>query len=149
MITTKTQNKYLELMSASEMHQASKKWYSELSFIKDEQLFLDDLVTTYTLQLINKEEFADTTEIVDVLNRSQKRNNELLNIVRTHTNDLEVLVDNIKQPKEEVGYKKEHKELIKVISEFFIDYKNLKTQLFQIFKNILKDEKQIRLLNRE
>ncbi|WP_452226758.1 hypothetical protein [Lacinutrix cladophorae] len=149
MITTKTQNKYLELMSASEMHQASKKWYSELSFIKDEQLFLDDLVTTYTLQLINKEEFADTTEIVDVLNRSQKRNNELLNIVRTHTNDLEVLVDNIKKPKEEVGYKKEHKELIKVISEFFIDYKNLKTQLFQIFKNILKDEKQIRLLNRE
>ncbi|MFD2542260.1 hypothetical protein ACFSSB_08015 [Lacinutrix gracilariae] len=149
MITTKTQEKYLELMNATEMHQASKKWYSELSFIKDEQLFLDDLVTTYTLQLINKREFEDNTEIVDALNRSQKRNEELLNIVKTHTNDLEVLVDNIKQPKEEAGYKKEHQELVKVISEFFIEYKNLKTQLFQIFKDILKNEKQIRLLDRD
>ncbi|QRM89365.1 hypothetical protein FG167_08985 [Lacinutrix sp. WUR7] len=149
MITTKTQEKYLELMNATEMHEASKKWYSELSFIKDEQLFFDDLVKTYTLQLIDKNEFANNKEIVDVLNRSQKRNDELLEIVQTHINDLELLVDNVKQPKEELGYKKEHKELIKVISEFFIDYKNLKMQLFEIFKGILKDEKQMRLLNRE
>ncbi|MBQ0786469.1 MAG: hypothetical protein KBT69_03150 [Oceanihabitans sp.] len=146
MITTKTQAKYLELMNATEMHEASKKWYSELNFIKDEQLFFDDLVTTYTLQLLDKKEFANNKEIVDVLNRSQKRNDELLNIVKTHINDLEVLVDNIKQPKEEVGYKKEHKELVKVISEFFIDYKSLKMQLFEIFKEILKEEKQIRLM---
>lgn len=148
MITTKTQAKYLELMNATEMHEASKKWYSELNFIKDEQLFFDDLVTTYTLQLLEKKEFANNKEIVDVLNRSQKRTDELLNIVRTHTNDLEVLVDNIKQPKEEIGYKKEHKELVKVISEFFIGYKSLKMQLFEIFKGILKDEKQIRLMNK-
>lgn len=149
MITTKTQAKYLELMNATEMHEASRKWYSELSFIKDEQLFFDDLVTTYTLQLLDKNEFANNKEIVDVLNRSQKRNDELLNIVKTHINDLEVLVDNIKQPKEEMGYKKEHKELVKVISEFFIDYKSLKMQLFEIFKGILKAEKQIRLMNKK
>ncbi|WP_452228057.1 MULTISPECIES: hypothetical protein [unclassified Lacinutrix] len=148
MITTKTQAKYLELMNATEMHEASKKWYSELSFIKDEQLFFDDLVKTYTLELIDKKEFANSKEIVDVLNRSQKRTDELLNIVNTHTNDLEILVDNIKQPKEEMSYKKEHKELLNIISDFFIEYKNLKTQLFQIFKGILKDEKQIRLMNR-
>ena len=149
MITTKTQAKYLELMNATEMHQASNKWYSELSFIKDEQLFFDDLVTTYTLQLLEKTEFANNKEIIDVLNRSQKRTDELLNIVRTHNNDLEILVDKIKQPQEEANYKKEHKELLNILSEFFITYKNLKTQLFDIFKGILKDEKQIRLINRE
>ena len=149
MITTKTQEKYLELMNATEMHQASKKWHSELSFISDEQLFLNDLVKTYTLQLLDKEEFGNSKEIIDILNKSEKRNSDLLNIVKTHTNDLEILVDNIKQPKEEIGYKKEHKELIKVISEFFIEYKNLKTQLFQIFKGILKDEKQMRFIDRE
>lgn len=149
MITTKTQTKYLELMNASEMHQASNKWSSELSFIKDEQLFFDDLVTTYTLQLLDKTEFENNKEIIDVLNRSQKKTDELLNIVRTHNNDLEILVDKIKHPLEEANYKKEHKELLNVLSEFFIEYKNLKTQLFQIFKDILKEEKEIRLINRE
>ncbi len=41
MITTKTQAKFVEWLSTDEMYQASKKWYSELSFIKDEQLFFD------------------------------------------------------------------------------------------------------------
>ena len=44
MITTKTQVKYLEWLSADEMYEESKKWLSELSFIKDEHLFFEDII---------------------------------------------------------------------------------------------------------
>jgi len=149
MITTKTQVKYIEWLSPNEMHQASKKWYSELCFIRDEQLFFDDLIKTYTLQLLDKNKFESNKETIEALDNSQKRTDELLEIIRTHSNDLEVMVDGINQPKEEARYKREHKGLVLVLSEFFIDYKNLKNALFQIIKDVLKAEKQRHLINKK
>lgn len=141
MITTKTQAKFTEWLSAEEMHQASKKWYSELSFIKDEQLFFDDLIKLYTLQLLNENDFSNNRDIVGILNQSQKRTDELLEIVKTHSNELEIMVDGIDQPEEERNYKKEHRELVFIMSDFFINYKNLKTKLFDVFKHVLKESK--------
>lgn len=147
MITTKTQVKYLEWLSADEMYEESKKWLSELSFIKDEHLFFEDIIKTYTLQLINDKEFSETKEIVDVLNKSQKRNNLLIESVKTHKNDIKILLDGIDQPKEEENFKKEHKDLIILVSDFFKDYKAIKTHLFRMIKKIMKSEK-LRLIDR-
>ena len=139
--------KYIEWISADEMHEASKKWLSELQFIADEHLFFQDLVKTYRLQLLNTDEFSDTVEIIDVLNRSQKRNNELIKIVRDHENGLEIMVDGINQPKEESTYKSDHKQLVETMSEFYKEYTDLKTQLFQVIKSGIKKEKQEHLLD--
>ena len=38
----------MEWLDPNEMHEASLKWMSELKFIRDEQLFLNDLVKAYT-----------------------------------------------------------------------------------------------------
>ena len=138
MITTKTQVKYLEWLSADEMYEESKKWLSELSFIKDEHLFFEDIIKTYTLQLINDKEFSETKEMVDVLNKSQKRNNLLIESVKTHKNDIKILLDGIDQPKED---------LIILVSDFFKDYKAIKTHLFRMIKKIMKSEK-LRLIDR-
>jgi len=149
MITSKTQARFIEWLSSDEMYQASKKWHSELSFIKDEQLFFDGLIKTYTLQLLDKNKFEKNKKFIAALDASQKKVDELLEIVKTHSNDLEILVDGINQIKEEASYKKEHKGLVLVISAFFIEYKNLKTELFQIIKEILKDEKQRHLIDKK
>jgi len=146
MKTLQINPKYIEWLSADEMHEASRKWLSELKFIADEHLFFQDLVKTYTLLPVNSEEFSDTVEIVDALNKSQRRNNELIEIVKTHENDLEVIVNNINQPKEESAYKSEHRGLIVVMSDFFEEYGSLKSQLFQIIKDLIKKDKQQRLL---
>ena len=47
-----TKANYVEWLSAEVMHEASRKWLSELRFIKDEQLFFDDLINSYTNHLI-------------------------------------------------------------------------------------------------
>ncbi|WAC02321.1 hypothetical protein N7U66_00745 [Lacinutrix neustonica] len=147
MITTKTENKYFEWLSAEEMHKDSKKWLSELRFVKDEHLFFQDLITSYTLQIIDFEDFSDTKEIIDALNRSQKKNNELIEDVLTHEKDLEIMVDGIDDVKKEKQYKKLHRQLLTSVSEYLYDYKKVKTQLFDILKDVMKKVKQQRLLD--
>ena len=146
MKTIQINTKYIEWISAEEMHEGSKKWLSELQFMADEHLFFQDLVKTYTLQLLNTEEFSDTVEIIDVLNRSQKRNNELIELVKYHEKGLKIMVDGIDQPKEESAYKSDHKQLVITMSEFYKEFTDLKTQLFQIIKSSIKKDKQERLL---
>ena len=145
----KTHKHYLEWLSPEEMHKGSQEWMSELRFIKDEHLFFDDLIRSYTLQLIKPEKFSHNKEIIDAISSSQKQNNILIEAVNIHENTLKIMVDGIDQPKKEDAYKKEHRKLIIEISEHFKNYRILKTQLFDIIKRIKKDDKQGRLLERK
>ncbi|EDP70414.1 hypothetical protein FBALC1_06643 [Flavobacteriales bacterium ALC-1] len=149
METIQTQSRYIEWLSPEEMHKASKEWLSELKFIRDEHLFFEDLVTTFTSQLIASRKFQDNKEIIDAINKSQKRNNVLIESIKVHENDLEVMLDGIDQIEEERAYVKEHSGLIKVISDYLKNYKSLKTQLFNIIKNIKKEDKQRYLMDRK
>lgn len=149
METTHKKIGYVEWLSAEEMHKGSREWLSELKFIKDEYHFFENLIKSYTLQLIEPEKFSHNTEVIDVLNISQKKNNFLIEAVRVHENDLQIMVDGIDQLKEEEAYKKEHRGLIIEISEFIKDYRELKIQLFDIIKNIKREEKQRRLIDKK
>ena len=72
MKTIQTRARYVEWLSAEDMHKGSKEWLSELEFVKDEHLFFEDLIKSFTLQLINPEKFAHNKEIIDAINKSQK-----------------------------------------------------------------------------
>jgi len=148
MESIRTQARYVEWLSADQMHEASKDWLSELRFIKDEHLFFEDLIKSFTLQLINPEKFSHNKEIIDALNRSQKKTAFFIETVNVHENKLQIMVDGIDQSKEEEAYKKEHRGLIIDISDFKKNYRILKTQLFDIIKSIKKEEKQRRLIDR-
>nr|WP_321244026.1 hypothetical protein [uncultured Psychroserpens sp.] len=141
MKTIQTQVKYVEWLSADEMHQASQEWLSELRFIKDEHLFFEDLITSFTTLIIDSDRFSDTKEIIDVINRSQKQNNILIEAIKIHENELQIMVDGIDQIEEEKAYTKAHSDLIIAISEYTKEYKSLKTQLFEIIKSIKKEDK--------
>lgn len=147
MKTTRSNTNYVEWLSAEHMHEASKEWLSELSFIKDEHTFLEDLIKSNTLKLINPKHFSHNKEIIDAINKSEKTNNHLINAVKAHERKLEIMTDNIDQPELEKAYKKEHRELIIKISAFEKNYKTLKRELFEIIKNIKKQEKQKLLID--
>ena len=136
----------IEFLSAEEMHKASVGWLRELEFIKDEHLFFEDMITSFSLQLIQNKGFEQNVEIIDVINASQKRNNSLIKIIKKHDKNLRLLVDGIDQIKEETVYKQEHRNLIEVINEHLKEYKSLKTQLFAIIKGVIKKEKQKKLM---
>lgn len=148
MKNTKNKPKYVEWFSAEEMHKHTLDWLSELEFAKDEHLFFEDLVKTYTLQLIDNKKLSENREIVDSINRSIKRNHQLIESIKIHSNNLEIMLDGVDQPKEEESYKEEHRNLIISVSEFLKDYRSLKSQLFGVIEDILKKEKQRRLIDK-
>jgi len=149
MKTIHTYTNYIEWLSADQMHEASKEWLSELKFIRDELLFFEDLITTFTSQLIESGKFSDNKEIIDAINRSNKRNNSLIEAIKTHQNELQIMVDKIDQLEEEKAYVNEHRTLTTTIAEFLKEYKALKSQLFEIIKSIKKEEKFKHLIDKK
>ena len=112
MKNTQMHTRYVEWLNADEMHNKSKEWLSELKFIKDEHLFFEDLIKSYTLELLEPQKYVHNKEIIDAINKSKKRNNLLIDAIKVHKNKLQIMVDNKEQPKEEEAYKKEHLDLI-------------------------------------
>lgn len=135
----------MEWFSADELHKASQDWLVELEFIKDEQLFFQDLLTTYTLKLIDTIGYINDMKIIDALKLSQKRNDSIIKTVKKHDKNLKILLDGKDQIEEEKLYKKEHRNLMNLINEYLKDYKILKTQLFNTLKRVIKKDKQKRL----
>lgn len=146
MKTTKTQPKFVEWFSADVMHDNSNEWLSELRFINDELLFFDDLIKSYTLQLIDSKYFNESKKLADELGALHKKTNNIIRIIQTHANDLKIMVDGIDQPYEEDSYKNEHREIMIKINEFIKRCRSTKKELFELIKNILIEQKQKRLL---
>ncbi|MBJ6367499.1 hypothetical protein [Snuella sedimenti] len=138
--------KYEVWLSAETMHNASREWLSELNFVKDEQLFLDDLVVAYTLQLIDSKHYKESKHLIEVLSALQVETKNLIETIRAHENGLKVMVDGVDQQEEEAHYKDTHRKLILEVSAFMKRYRALKTKLFALIKNIMKERKQKRLL---
>lgn len=135
----------MEWYSADELHKASQDWLVELEFIKNEQLFFEDLIKSSALKLIDSVGFEKNSYVIDALKTSQKQNNSLITSIIKHDKNLKIMVDGIDQPEEERLYKKEHRNIMTKINEYLKEYKTLKTQLFTILKEVLKKDKQKRL----
>jgi len=147
MESNKTKAKYQEWLSPEIIHKATLNWLSELNFIQDENLFFDDLIKSYTLQLIEAKHFNEGKVITDELKEIKKETNRILEVVTMHEKALQILVDGIDQIKEEEAYRKEHLRLIIDVSNFQKKHREIKKRIFKLIKNILKEGKQKRLLS--
>lgn len=139
--------KYIESKSPDELHVESLNWISELKFIKDEQHFLNELLKSYTLQLIENQKFSKNKEIIGDLSKLRKTGEKILKKLINHENELLILVDGIDQIKEEKHYRFLHSTYLLEVTNYFNDYKTIKRDIFGAVKQIMKHEKQKRLLN--
>ena len=139
--------RYLEWKSPEEMHQTSLDWISELKFVKDEQMFLNDLVKSYTLQITSSGMYDESRDLVTAISNSEVEAEKLLKKAKIHENQLSIMVDDIDQPKMEKAYTESHRDMIFAIDNYLADYRKLKGSLFQMISKVMKKEKQKRLLN--
>ena len=138
---------YVEWLSPEEMHDMSIQWFSELMFIKDEQLFPNNLIKSYTIQLTDKGVFEKSKELVAALLKAEKEVVGLLKKVQLHSNQLEIMVDDVDQLKMEKAYKATHNDLLLAVNEYGNSYRNTKERLFKLVSKVMKLDKQKRLLN--
>lgn len=147
MKVTHRSHRYIEWLSPEEMHAASVEWISELKFAKDEQLFLNDLVRNYTLQLVEGDLFEKSKPIVKDLSNAEKEVIVLMKKVQVHENQLDIMIDDVDQLPKEKAYIRTHKELLSEIEHYSAEYRELKAKLFSLLTDIMKNQKQHRLLN--
>jgi hypothetical protein len=147
MKTKKQIHRYLEWKSPEEMHHTSLEWISELKFIKDEKLFLNDLIRSYTLQITSLGLFEESRKLITAISNSELELDLLLRKVRVHENQLSIMLDDVDQPKMEKAYTETHRDLIFTIDNYLIEYRILKGSLFQMISKVMKKKKQKRLLN--
>ncbi|GMN11765.1 hypothetical protein MTsPCn9_29480 [Croceitalea sp. MTPC9] len=139
--------RYAEWLSATEMHENSKELVSELKFIIDEQLFLNNLVKSYTSQLVDSNVYQTNKEVIDDILTAEKKIKPLIAKIQLHQNQLEVMIDDTDQLEMEKAYIETHRELLTAMDDYSGKYRSLKEKLFKIISNIIKKEKQKRLLN--
>lgn len=142
-----TTPRYIEWISPDEMHSATLAWLSELKFIKDEQQFLNHLVKSYTEALIDHKIYDKSKQLVGEILDAEKEQEALLKKVQIHENQLEIMIDDVDQPKMEKAYRETHMELIKEMERYLEAYRGLKRQLFELLSTVIRQQKQKRLLN--
>lgn len=146
METKQSNVKYQEWLSPEVIHNAILNWLSELNFIKDEQLFFDDLIKSYTLQLLDSKHFKKSKDLIGQLDQLEKETKNMIGIVKIHESDFKLLVDGIDQLPEEEVYKRAHFRLTIEVSNFLENYRATKKQVFKLIKGVIKEGKQKRLL---
>ena len=139
--------KFREWFSAEELHEESKKWSSELKFARDEQKFLNQMVKDYTLDIIDSDMFKTIQPVVESLNKSEKGLVQLFKKVQLHENQLQIMVDEVDQERMEEAYLDTHSQLGREVVDYFVKYRESKTNMFDLVSKVIKRKKQKRLLN--
>lgn len=147
MKTKKQIYRYLEWKSPNEMHQTSLEWISELKFVKDEQMFLNDLIKSYSLQITSLGIFEESRILITAISNSEMEVGLLLKKVQVHENHLTIMLDDVDQPKMKKAYTETHRDLIFTMDEYLTEYRRLKGSLFKMISEVMKKKKQKRLLN--
>lgn len=144
---TSNQNfRYVEWKSSDEMHFSCLQWISELNFIKDEQIFFQDMLKEYTLPILESHLLEETKSLIFKLTDSEKQVENLIKETTKHRNGLQILVDGKDQPDQEKEYREEHRRLLKAVNKFTIEYQALKKDIFTTVTGALKQQKQKKLL---
>lgn len=128
------------------LHHISQKWIAELEFMFDEQRFLQDLLSTFFIDLCSVELFPDTKKLDRKIIESRKIGNLLLLEIRTHDKQLATLLESIHFDGE-CTFRTEQKKLANKFDQFVQSNKLLKTRVFTIIKHIMKQHKQKLLLS--
>ncbi|WP_411030516.1 hypothetical protein [Spongiimicrobium sp. 3-5] len=146
MMVVKKRYKYLEWLNAQEMHDACTLWLSQLKFARDEQRFLNNLIKSHTLQLIDASVLEQSKETVDALLRKEKELVSLMKQVQLHGNQTVIMVDEVDQLKMEKAHIETHKDLTYLMERYMAQYNHLKEKIFKLVSHVMKKEKQKRLL---
>lgn len=142
MSTKKTTYNYIEWFSADEMHEHCKRWLSELSFIRDEQVFLNSLVLSFALKPLQKKEFGRINAFKNAIDENRLRLIPILEQVQKHMNQLEIMINGVNQLEMERAYKRTHKKLFQKMNNYLLDYRTVKERGFAKLSSILKTEKE-------
>jgi len=138
---------YIRWRDPQGLHEDSITCISELRFAKDELKFLNDLIASHTLELLSENLYKTSKELMDQIGKMRKGLKPLIKNMVKHSNNLELLLDDVEIPDEDDDYKIAHYNLMFEAVSFLSKFKKLKRRVFRLIKAILKENKKRKLLD--
>lgn len=127
------------------LHRISQRWIADLTFLNDENAFLQDLINLHFIDLCNYDLLPTTRKFSARIAKASKKNNLLLMQLQTHEKQLATLFES-EHFKGESNFRKSHKKLAKSFDQHVQSNKIVKNRVFSIIKQIMKHQKQKKLL---
>lgn len=128
-------------MELNLINQVYKDWISELDFLYNEELFLEELLDAHFIELCNFDLYNRSKEIVNSLKMKHEKLVELRYAIFTQQKYLYTLIES-QNLKGEDNFKEKHKELLTEVSNYLVSVKHTKSDTFNLVKEILKRIKQ-------
>ena len=132
---------YGRLKSVEELYSDSKFWLSEINFIKDEVRFLEKLLATHYIGLLDAGLKRDIPVLVKEIKEENKIGNALIDLIKDHINLLGELIST-NSASSNPNYIDRHQKLERELDQFLKKYRRLKKRVFDIVEIILEKRSQ-------
>jgi len=123
----------------------TKKWNSEINFIKVEQHFLKEILSEHILILCETDNFQKAKLLLNSIAHEIKLGDELILDIKDHSVNLALLIENIYLNRED-NFRNHQEYLKSEVNNYLDNFKYLKEQVFELVLFIMKREKQKKLL---
>lgn len=131
--------------SVEQLLQGTKKWVSEINFIKIEQDFLSELLAEHIMSSCDTNNFQKAKLLLNGIKHERKFGDELFNNIKEHNVNLALLIENIYLKRED-NFRKKHELLKYEVNNYIENFKYIKEQIFDLVLFIMKKDKQEKLL---
>ena len=128
------------------LHGKTQKWLSEIEFIKIEQDFLKELLGEHIIGLCVSDKFKMAKLLLNGIEHEVKLGYELKKSIDDHKMNLSLLMENIYLKRED-DFREKHENLKNEFTNYTQNFKYLKEQVFDLVLQIMKKEKEQKLLH--
>lgn len=128
------------------LHAISQRWIADLTFLNDENNFLQDLINLHFIDLCNLDMLPITRKLSARVASAIRKNNLLIIQIQTHEKQLATLFES-DHFRGESDFRAAQKKLANGYDQHVQSNRLLKNRIFTIIKDIMRQQKQKKLLS--
>ena len=129
------------------LHEETANWLSEMEFMKDEQMFLEHLLSTHFLDLSSSKLYEPTRKLIRRLKEVEALGTEIVEITRKHDENIGVMLEN-KRASRTSKLLTEHEKIKIDYDNYTLKFRYVKKKIFALIKDIMIQHKQKLLINK-
>lgn len=129
------------------LRNTTSDWLSELEFMKDEQVFLEHLLSTHFLDLSTEKLYDPTRKLIRKLKDVEAMGTELFNDVQRLNHKIVIAVEKSSDV-EDSGLLNDEKNILKDFETYTLKFRYVKKKIFAMIKEIMVHHKQKLLINK-
>lgn len=124
------------------------QWINEMEFINDERTFLEHLLGSHFLALSTPQLYTPTKKIIKELKAVEKTGDEIFVLIKIHKKRVATQIENMGFM-ENLDIKIEHNKIRIEFENYVHNFKEVKKNIFDMIKEIMKKNKLKLLLSKQ